>query len=111
MRFYLDEHLPPAVAALLRRMGIDAVSSLELGLHGVPDTEHLARAWAEGRCLVTRDRDIGTNAGERISRADVETGVLIVSRSFRQTDISGIGRALRGYAERNPEGMAPYQVD
>ena len=56
IRFHLDEHLDPAVAAGLRRRGIDVSTTLEAGLAGASDEEQLRYAFATGRVLVTRDR-------------------------------------------------------
>jgi hypothetical protein len=56
IRFHLDEHVDPAVAAGLRRRGLDVSATLEAGLTGASDEEQLRYASANGRVLVTRDR-------------------------------------------------------
>jgi predicted nuclease of predicted toxin-antitoxin system len=55
--FHLDEHVPRAVAAALRRRGIDVLTAGEAGLLSASDSEHLAHAHAAGRVLVTHDSD------------------------------------------------------
>jgi predicted nuclease of predicted toxin-antitoxin system len=58
-RHYLDEHLPPVIAEHLRARGIDALAAVEADRAGraITDEEQLAFAAANGRTLVTSDRD------------------------------------------------------
>jgi hypothetical protein len=55
--YYLDEHVPRAVARALRARRIDALTVAEAGSLGAPDVVHLVRALREGRVLVTQDDD------------------------------------------------------
>lgn len=57
MRFHLDENMNPAVAAGLRRRGIDATTTLEAGLGAASDAAHLEFARNTGRVIVTGDSD------------------------------------------------------
>jgi hypothetical protein len=57
LRFHLDEHVPQAVAAALRRHGIDVTTTPEAGLRQADDLTHLTFANLEGRVLVTHDAD------------------------------------------------------
>lgn len=57
IRFYLDEHVPSAVAQGVRRRGGDVVTVQEAGLRGAADDEQLAYAARSGRALVTQDTD------------------------------------------------------
>jgi len=57
IRYYLDEHVDPAVAEGLRRRGIDVTTTVEAGLTGATDEEQLGFAMADGRFCVTRDPD------------------------------------------------------
>jgi predicted nuclease of predicted toxin-antitoxin system len=57
IRFQLDEHVSPAIARALRQRSIDVITTGEAGLLGASDVQHLARAHAEGRVLVTQDDD------------------------------------------------------
>lgn len=51
--FFMEEDLYGAVAAALRRAGIDAVSTPETGRHRQSDESQLEWAAVEGRVLIT----------------------------------------------------------
>ena len=57
LRFRLDEHLTHAIAHALRRQGVDIVTAAETETVGLPDDRLLALCLAEGRVLVTNDKD------------------------------------------------------
>lgn len=57
IKFHLDEHVPPAIADGLRRRGIDVTTTLDAGLGGADDSDHIAFALAEGRVIFTHDDD------------------------------------------------------
>ena len=57
IRYHLDEHIDPAVAAGLRGRGIDVTTAKEAGLLGADDDEHLRFALAEMRAILTHDED------------------------------------------------------
>lgn len=57
IRFHLDEHVDPAIAAALNRAGIDVTTTNEADLRTKDDEAHLQFARAEGRVIVTRDQD------------------------------------------------------
>ena len=57
VRFYMDEHVHPAIAAGLRRLGVDVLTAQEAGLLSADDDTHLALARGEGRALFTQDAD------------------------------------------------------
>jgi hypothetical protein len=57
LKFHLDEHVSPTVAAGLRRRGIDVTTTREVGLQGADDTDHIAFALSAGRVIVTHDED------------------------------------------------------
>lgn len=57
LRFHLDEHVPAAIAAGLRRRGIDVTTAADAGLLGAADAAHLAWAGTEGRVMYTNDED------------------------------------------------------
>ncbi len=57
MKLLLDENLSPLHARLLRSLGHDAVSVVELGLSGADDSIVRAAAIESGRILVTLDGD------------------------------------------------------
>ena len=51
IKFYMDEHVPRAVTAGLRRRGVDVVTAQEAGLHPAEDERHLAFAVEEARVV------------------------------------------------------------
>jgi predicted nuclease of predicted toxin-antitoxin system len=58
MKFVADENFPRAALRLLRQSGFD-IASIAESHPGLPDTEVLAVASAEGRTLLTFDKDFG----------------------------------------------------
>jgi uncharacterized protein DUF5615 len=57
IRFYLDEHIPRAVAEGLRRRGLDVLTVQDARRTGASDADQLAFAFAQQRVLVTMDSD------------------------------------------------------
>lgn len=55
--FYMDEHVPRAVAEGLRRRGVDVLRAQEAGLLEADDERHLAFALREGSVIFTQDAD------------------------------------------------------
>ena len=58
MRLLIDEDIPRGMAEALRRLGHDVVH-VRADAPGSTDEQVLARAMAEGRVLVTADKDFG----------------------------------------------------
>ncbi len=56
MKLYLDEHLSPLLARMLRNRGIDCLTAVEAGTLGQSDEVQLAYATSQRRVLVTFDR-------------------------------------------------------
>jgi hypothetical protein len=57
LRFHLDEHIHPAIAAGLRAQGIDVSTTAEAHLLAADDPHHLVFARRESRVIVTHDDD------------------------------------------------------
>jgi len=57
IRYHLDEHVPPVVAAALRQHGIDVTTTVGAALRTRDDPAHLDFCRREQRVLVTRDAD------------------------------------------------------
>ncbi len=53
IRLYLDEDVDPLLARVLRDRGIDCLSTHEADKRGIPDSEQLAFAAAQGRTILT----------------------------------------------------------
>lgn len=52
---YLDVHVPAAIAAQLRRRGVDLITAQEDGTAQLEDPDLLSRSTALGRVLFTQD--------------------------------------------------------
>jgi predicted nuclease of predicted toxin-antitoxin system len=112
MLFYLDEDLSQRVAAVARNGGVDATSSHECGRDGLPDSEQLRLAAAEGRCVVTRNRDDFTVLTVQcFERQSPHAGVLIVARRLAHAGAEGLAQALIAYAHDHQDGLPPYTID
>jgi hypothetical protein len=57
IRFYLDQHIPAAVAAGLRQHGVDVLTAQQASRCGLPDLDQLAFATGEGRVTASFDSD------------------------------------------------------
>ncbi len=57
LRFYMDQHVPGPVSRGLARRGVDVRTAQEADRCGLPDSEQLAFATAEGRVMVSFDPD------------------------------------------------------
>lgn len=55
--FYMDEHVPRAVAEGLRRRGVDVLTTQDAGMLEAEDEQHMAVALREGRVIFTQDAD------------------------------------------------------
>lgn len=71
IKYYLDEHVNPAVADGLRRRGIDAITTVEAKMLGAEDIEHLELATSMGRVVFTQDRDFLRLSARGASHAGV----------------------------------------
>ena len=112
VRFYLDENLSNEIAAIARGLGLDVVTSHQFSRHTLPDEDQLTLAAADGRCLVTANRDDFirlTNLFFHEQRP--HAGVLIVPRSMPTSHFTRIARALVAYAESHVEASTSYLVD
>lgn len=57
IRFHLDEHIDPTIAAALRRHGIDVTTTVESGLRTESDEAQWAFVRREYRVMVSHDPD------------------------------------------------------
>lgn len=57
IRFHFDEHVDPAIATALRRVGINVTTTIQVGLRAKSDDAHFQFAQNERRVVVTRDQD------------------------------------------------------
>lgn len=71
IRFHLDEHIDPVVAAALRRYGIDVTTTVEAGLRTESDEAQLTFAEQENRVIVTHDDDFLRMASRNINHSGI----------------------------------------
>ena len=91
---------------------MDAVSALELGRANFPDSEHLAYAAGEGRCVITQDRrDFVRLAQEYARDGRTHSGVLVVPTSLRNNQFGPIVDTILQYQSDHPDGMPLNSVD
>ena len=112
MRFYLDEHLPARIAEIARALGLDVVSSHEVGRDRLSDDEQLKLAALDGRCFVTKDRDDFTRLTvQYFEQGYPHAGVLIIPANWPTDDFARIARALAAYADSHTEAPTDYLLD
>jgi hypothetical protein len=71
IRFHLDENCAGAIAAGMRRHGIDVTTTPEAGLLGALDPEQLAYASLVGRVIFTQDGEFLCIHGSGISHPGI----------------------------------------
>ncbi len=81
IRFHLDEHIDPDVAAALRRHGVDVTTTIDAGLRTADDLAHFVYASTQARVVVTDDPDYLRLAEERSGHP----GIVICHRKLRST--------------------------
>lgn len=112
MKICLDEDIAPDVAVILRSLGVDATSVHEAGRHGLSDREQLGHAAAEGRCLVTRNRnDYILLTREFFERGLPHAGVLIVPWTIPPDNFRLIAKRIAAYANRAGDSESGYLFD
>ena len=100
-RFHLDEHLSPAIAAGLRRRGVDVTTSAEAGLLTASDVRQIEYAADAARVIITCDADFTILHGRGVTHAG------IVYWTAHNKDFGGIIRAVAALAEkRSAEDLA-----
>jgi hypothetical protein len=100
IRFYLDEHVPFAIAEGVRRRGGDALTVHEAGLRGATDEAQLTFATNTGRVVVTQDTDFLSlhatglahagivYASPRMSIGDIIRGLMLVRDVLTPEDMA-----------------------
>jgi len=58
IRLYMDVHVPVAISAALRRLGVDVLTSQDDGTREVTDAQLLRRAVELDRILFSQDHDL-----------------------------------------------------
>ena len=111
MKLYLDEDISPKVADILRKSGIDVLSAHETGMLGASDVEQLSYAAAEGRALVTRNRDdFITLTVQFFEDLKQHKGLIIVPHTIPGSDFSKLATLLVKYSENHLGALEPYTI-
>jgi len=71
IRFFLDQHIPSAVAQGLKQRGIDALTAQDAGRCSLPDADQLEFAKQENRVLVSFDPDFLSLAASGIEHTGI----------------------------------------
>jgi predicted nuclease of predicted toxin-antitoxin system len=101
VKYLLDEHLPRALLAGLKRKAphVDVVRVHELGASGFVDPEVLSLAAREGRIVVSKDKaTLRDFAAQRVERGERMPGVLIIRPAYLR-GLSGLGVIIRELIE------------
>lgn len=112
MKVCLDEDIAPEVAVILRSLKVDATSVHESGRQGLSDRDQLKLAAAEGRCLVTRNRnDFIILTREFFDKGLPHAGVLIVPWTVPPDNFRLVARRIALYARRAGGSATEYLFD
>jgi len=103
--YYLDEHIPPAVANGLRKRGVEVVTVNEADMLGADDKEHLTFTRTEPCVLVTHDDDFLRLVAEGVPHS----GIVYVprERSFGEMG-RGLRRLVDVFAEDEESGRVQF---
>jgi predicted nuclease of predicted toxin-antitoxin system len=100
---HLDENCSKAIAAGLRRHGIDVTTTPEVGLLGALDEEQAAYARSCGRVIFTQDRDFLRIHASGTSHPGI---------AYCEKDTRTIGQIIRGLVDiweiLDPEDMVDH---
>ncbi len=110
IRYYLDTHIPKAVAEQLRSRGVDVLRCEEVEMAEADDTEHLEYATAHERTLVSHDADFRDLHSLWIGEGLSHAGIMIFNRRF-QGNIGKLVRELFDYHEMVHSGAAVLKDD
>ena len=103
-----DMDIAVPVIHFLRRLGIDIISCREEGWYNLTDSQILARAYAQGRFVLTHDADFGTLA---VFQGEPVTGILYLRPGGRPPDrvISDLRALLKTEIVWTPPVIAVYR--
>ena len=112
MKLYLDEDISPKVSVILRKKGLDAVSAHETGMLEASDEEQLSFAAAEGRVMVTRNRDdFITLTVQFFDDLKPHRGLLIIPYTIPGSEFSKLATLLVKISKEYPQGLEPYTIE
>ena len=112
MKLYLDEDISPKVSVILRKKGLDAVSAHETDMLEASDEEQLSFAAAEGRVMVTRNRDdFITLTVQFFDDLKPHRGLLIIPYTIPGSEFSKLATLLVKISKEYPQGLEPYTIE
>ena len=112
MKLYLDEDISPKVSAILRKKGVDAASAHDSDMLQASDAEQLAFAAAEGRVMVTRNRDdYITLTVQFFDDLKPHEGLIIIPHTIPGFEFSKLASLLAKFAKENPKGLESYTIE
>jgi predicted nuclease of predicted toxin-antitoxin system len=112
VKLYLDEDISPKVSEILRKKGMDAVSAHETGMLEASDVEQLAFAAAEGRAMVTRNRDdFITLTVQFFNDLKPHSGLIIVPHTISGSEFSKLAALLMKHSKEHPQGLEAYTIE
>jgi predicted nuclease of predicted toxin-antitoxin system len=112
LKLYLDEDISPKVSVILKKKGMDAVSAHETGMLEATDEEQLSFATAEGRVMVTRNRDdFITLTVQFFDSLKPHKGLIIVPHTIPGSEFSKLAALLVKFSKDYPQGLEPYTIE
>jgi Domain of unknown function (DUF5615) len=112
MKFYLDEDISPRVAQILRKGGIDAASAHETGMLEASDDDQISFAAAEGRAMVTRNRDDFISLTvQSFENLKPHSGLIVVPHTIPGSEFGKLATLLKKYSKNHPAGLEPYTIE
>jgi predicted nuclease of predicted toxin-antitoxin system len=112
VKLYLDEDISPKVSVILRQKGMDAVSAHETGMLEASDEEQLSFAAAEGRVMVTRNRDdfIALTV-QFFDDLKPHRGLIIIPHTIPGSEFSKLATLLVKISKDYPQDLEPYTIE
>jgi len=112
MKLYLDEDISPKICVILRKKGMDAVSAHETGMLEASDEEQLSFAAAEGRVMVTRNRDdFITLTVQFFEALKQHKGLIIVPHTIPGSEFSKLATLLVKFSKDHPQGLESFTIE
>ena len=106
MKLYHDEDHTQDIAVELRRRGIDAVSSHEVGNNGLVDPEQFQYAEREDRVMVTWNiRDFVDLPARWLNRGSTHPGLILIPARYQGNEIQAIADAIQRIVDLYPAGL------
>lgn len=108
----MDEDLSPKIAAILRKIGVDAVSAHDVGMLQASDLEQMEYACSGKRCMVTRNRNDFIKLSVMFFNENrPHFGVVIIPSSYAGDRFNHIAKALIRFAAKHNDGLPAYAID